>query len=182
MGIALDNYVNYLVDTYCSGIFITNDMVKKVEQLRAACQEEFKNDAEERRKQSEEFRKQVAIYRGAMQDYRKSLREQKATHRPCGKMSGGGVYVLYNGDNVVYIGRATKFSRRVRVSIRERKKFTPVTHFGLIHASITDTNVLEPLLIGEYHPICNKQFNDGGEFTKVAASGIDLSKLDRWEV
>lgn len=67
-----------------------------------------------------------------------------------------GCYVLWEGSQIVYVGKSINLAERIQTSVMERnrqKKITAVT--PIVTATEADTHILELVLISELKPILN---------------------------
>lgn len=90
-----------------------------------------------------------------------------------------GIYIFWDNDEVVYIGKATVSGTRILSSYQERKLSSPITHVSVIKiANVADIHVLEPLLICENNPKLNKEFSCG-RTPSMVSSNIDIHALKK---
>jgi hypothetical protein len=91
-----------------------------------------------------------------------------------------GVYLLWSGNNLVYIGKSKNLRNRIISSIYERTSdklpITAVTPIQTITEA--DMHILEPLLISEYKPILNSEFSCS-DYSNHFKSNMELSEMFR---
>lgn len=93
-----------------------------------------------------------------------------------------GIYLFWNEDDLVYIGKATVSASRVLSSFNTRKYSIPITHISVIKLeNVADIHVLEPLLICENNPLLNREFSCGITPSMVS-SNIDVHSLKKIKV
>ena len=82
-----------------------------------------------------------------------------------------GIYILYQDDTVVYIGKSTKcIGDRVSRHLKTGKTFNKVELLEI--KSIADIDVIELYLINKYHPQYNIKENSGEVLT------VEITNLD----
>ena len=91
-----------------------------------------------------------------------------------------GIYILWSGKNLVYIGKSINLKSRIISSIYERNSLQlPITSVSYINTlSTADMHILEPLLITEYKPILNTEFACQ-DFSNHFKSNIDILEVFR---
>lgn len=89
-----------------------------------------------------------------------------------------GVYILWSGINLVYIGKSLNLRTRIISSIYERNtEDMPITSVSFIVTEATaDMHILEPLLISEFKPILNTEFKCN-DYSNHFKSGIERAEL-----
>lgn len=89
-----------------------------------------------------------------------------------------GIYLLWSGVNLVYIGKSLNLCSRVISSINERNSVKiPITSVSFILTqTVADMHILEPLLISEHKPILNTEFKCS-DYSNHFKSNLDIDKL-----
>lgn len=89
-----------------------------------------------------------------------------------------GIYLLWSGKNLIYIGKSLNLKSRILSSIAERNSLKlPITSVSYINTIATaDMHILEPLLITEYKPILNTEFNCN-DYSNHFKSNIDMLQV-----
>lgn len=92
----------------------------------------------------------------------------------------GGIYIFWENDNIVYVGKSMNLQGRIPQSLQDRLKMTPdINYLSIICCdSDADVHILEILLITELKPLCNRDCicKDTSKYFK---SNVDISKLQK---
>lgn len=91
-----------------------------------------------------------------------------------------GIYFLWSGDTLVYIGKSVNLKDRILGSIKERNtKYINITHISYVEIeNIADVHITEPILITKYKPILNYEFKstDTSELYDTDINPYELKK------
>lgn len=92
-----------------------------------------------------------------------------------------GIYFLWSGDTLVYIGKSVNLRDRILSSVKERNtKYINITHISYVEIeNIADVHITEPILITKYKPILNYEFksSDVSELYDTSINPYELEKL-----
>ena len=92
-----------------------------------------------------------------------------------------GIYFLWSGDTLVYIGKSVNLRDRILSSVKERNtKYINITHISYAEIeNIADVHITEPILITKYKPILNYEFksSDVSELYDTSINPYELEKL-----
>ncbi len=83
-----------------------------------------------------------------------------------------GVYILYNHDQMLYVGKSKNVHRRI-----QEHQDKPFTHFKIIECSDEDYSALERLLIESYFPSFNKDSETERVYEKKCAIDDLLGRI-----
>lgn len=90
-----------------------------------------------------------------------------------------GLYVFWDNDEIVYIGKSINLQDRIYSSLNERLSSRNITHISpLLTDNEADMHILEIVLITEYKPVLNMDCNCEDRSERIH-SGIDLYKRER---
>lgn len=91
-----------------------------------------------------------------------------------------GIYILFAGESIEYIGKSKNLGSRIFGSVNERRiQNLAINSVAVIETkTLVDMNALELVLIAENRPKLNTESNNGDSLT-IFASGIDIKKLER---
>lgn len=71
-----------------------------------------------------------------------------------GTLDISGVYMLWNNEQLVYIGKSKSVFNRIISHIRDINK--QITHFSYIELAYEDADLYERMMINKYRPTLNK--------------------------
>lgn len=93
-----------------------------------------------------------------------------------------GIYVFWNKDKIVYIGKSINLQSRVYYSLKERIKSENITHISLIYIEKeADLHIFEVMLITEYKPILNRDCVCG-DYSNYFKCPADLTKVKKYKI
>ena len=93
-----------------------------------------------------------------------------------------GVYVFWDEEKIVYIGKSVNLQERVYSSLKERCRDSKITHLSLIFTEReADMHILEIVLITEHKPLLNMDCTCNDR-SKYFVSNLDLYSIDRLQI
>lgn len=93
-----------------------------------------------------------------------------------------GVYVFWNNNEIVYIGKSLNLQERICTSLKERLSSTEITHFfPIVTDNEADMHILEVVLITEYKPLLNIDCNCKDKSNRFS-SGLNLYTRKKYPI
>jgi hypothetical protein len=91
-----------------------------------------------------------------------------------------GIYILWTGEKVAYIGKTVSNVQRIMSSVCERMKKRALTHLSIIPLSNeADIHIMEVLLITRYNPILNGSCVTEDDSVIFKDIDIDIHSLEK---
>lgn len=93
-----------------------------------------------------------------------------------------GIYVFWDNDEIVYIGKSVNLQSRIYSSLKERQRTRNITHISLVFTKReADMHIYEVILITEYKPVLNLDCACA-DYSRHIKSNLDLHSGERIKI